>query len=400
MNGPLTTFDELVRTLVNSTEDQRHEFKAADIVKDPDRILREAVGMLNSEGGEIFLGVGEVEGRASSFEGVEDFERQKTRLTDILLDRIKPRPPNAITIRAVQTPDPKRAILIIDVPRSQEAVHAYTKGEWYGIARRHGDRLRPLSWDEVQRHASGVGARSIEVREAKLEVSQRIDGIEDQYTKDAFWFFLAYPIRPVQLDDRAIREAMEDAVKSGNRRMGFTYEVHDEPRTVQGGFEQGRPLREGAVPYRHLTLRRDGQLEFLTGLEDFDRSSVQGEGRSGPSLYPYPVVEYPVSLIRLLSVLYPAQAGSSEVFLQETFNAIQGATLVPGRPEYPSFPGEYRRGTLRSPALDPLLVTVDQIRGEPDRIAYRLLREVYEGFGHQEDAIPFFDRISGRFNFP
>jgi len=34
---------------------------------------------------------------------------------------------------------------------------------------------------------------------------------------------------------------------------------------------------------------------------------------------------------------------------------------------------------------------------EPDRCAFRLIRRVYEGFGHREDAIPAeFDRASGQ----
>jgi predicted HTH transcriptional regulator len=71
-------------------ESQRLEFKGADALKDPEKIAREVVAMLNAEGGEIWVGLREEEGRAVAVEAIPNAEAEGRRLLDYLVDTVEP----------------------------------------------------------------------------------------------------------------------------------------------------------------------------------------------------------------------------------------------------------------------------------------------------------------------
>ena len=71
-------------------EDQHLELKSRDALKHPETIAREVVAMLNADGGEIWIGIREENGRAMEIEPVDDAEPAKERLWDHLVDSLEP----------------------------------------------------------------------------------------------------------------------------------------------------------------------------------------------------------------------------------------------------------------------------------------------------------------------
>jgi hypothetical protein len=50
---------------------------------------------------------------------------------------------------------------------------------------------------------------------------------------------------------------------------------------------------------------------------------------------------------------------------------------------------------------EPLLFTLREVRDEPDRCGFRLVRRVYQAFGYDEEKVPSeFDRKAGRLILP
>src|SRR5258708_34993390 len=74
-------------------EGERLELKSLAALTEPDKIAREAVAMLNSQGGEVWIGIKEGQGR-NEVEAMPHAEavRARQRLQDHLLDVIEPTP--------------------------------------------------------------------------------------------------------------------------------------------------------------------------------------------------------------------------------------------------------------------------------------------------------------------
>jgi len=403
VNGSPETYDQLRRRLGGQPEGQGIEYKSAEVLRDdPDRILREVVGMLNAEVRQVIIGVEERGGLPSRFEGVEEPAKHMSRLRDILLDSIHPRPAKGIPIQSVEVPGTSRAILIIQVPPGEPGlVYAYRRRNYFACYRRLQDRLRPLGWEEVLRDLKRQPTPDL-VETGREKLKKIVTKFEESRRQEGLWLFEAVPLAgdSISLDEDLVLKAIADPTLSGNRLMGWTFEVHDPPRKPSPRtqyFESGREKQA----FRHLRIFADAQLEFATSLDSLEWGPDRRGGQSGWSLYPFAVVEFPVSLLRLLKlVLRDAPDGDSPVLLQAVFLNVRGSTLPPGRPGAfvrTELKG-YRERILRSPE-DPLITNVSEIRRNPDRVAFRLLRDTYDAFGIDERNIPFFDQGSETFSF-
>src|SRR6185295_20094854 len=78
------------------------EFKGIDALKDPEKIAREVVAMLNAQGGKVWVGLREEDGRAVAVEPIADPEREKGRLLNYLVDTIEPAISNSMVNIEVQ----------------------------------------------------------------------------------------------------------------------------------------------------------------------------------------------------------------------------------------------------------------------------------------------------------
>ena len=155
----------------------------------------------------------------------------------------------------------------------------------------------------------------------------------------------------------------------------------------------------GIKEYRYLEVFDNGHLEFWTPLDDhFCWKQSEEERRVRPRLYPYPVVEYPVSFLRLAAALLGSAGYSEEVLIQLEYRNASGYILPPGQPEHFDFDSPLDPSTPF--AGRHLLVGPIRVPGtfKPHEVAFDLLKVVYQGFGVEVGGIPFRDS-DGTFSF-
>lgn len=144
-----------------------------------------------------------------------------------------------------------------------------------------------------------------------------------------------------------------------------------------------------------ITLLKDGYLEVLCPINcQFQRgwgSPQFAIPNSVKWLYPYVVIEFPVSFMRLVRAIYDVASINSDVLVQQTYYNIKNYALPEGPPTYPTF-GAFidERGTYEgtTPIQTQKRVPCDFI---PDHVAYDLVKDVYASFGLGTKAIPAFD---------
>lgn len=110
-----------------------------------------------------------------------------------------------------------------------------------------------------------------------------------------------------------------------------------------------------------------------------------------PRLYPYPVIEHPVSFARLYRALADLLAFDCEVSFQMQYLNVAGARLLPYQPESIGFlnPLEPAKPLDRNRLVfSPMKFPKDF---DPDPCALELIRDLYYEFGYSREHIPFFD---------
>lgn len=148
-----------VENLLGEREGQDLEFEAAAVLSAPAKVAREVVAMLNSSGGEVWIGVREESGAAVAFEPIEDVERRRESLLDELIDRIDPTPRGEeVVVETVRIPREAGSVLRIVVanPDVHRTPFMWREKGLFGIAYRNGHRLVPLRSMEELRDAIGA----------------------------------------------------------------------------------------------------------------------------------------------------------------------------------------------------------------------------------------------------
>ena len=121
------------------------------------------------------------------------------------------------------------------------------------------------------------------------------------------------------------------------------------------------------------------------------------------TLWPWAVLEYPTSLFRLAAHVYPSETRGT-VMVEMVIAGVEGWRLGPHSPRDFRYDMRLHHANLVTPhegreitLNGPLEVQSEELRENPDRCAFRLVREIYEAFGLREEEIPAeFDRASGR----
>ncbi len=145
-----------------------------------------------------------------------------------------------------------------------------------------------------------------------------------------------------------------------------------------------------------ITLLNDGYFEVQCPIKtQFNRgwgSPQFAIPNSVKWLYPYVVIEFPVSFMRLVKAIYDESGINSDIFIQQNYHNITGYALPEGPPTYPTF-GAFldERGVYggKSPIHS---VRWTGYNFNPDHVAYGLVRDVYAKFGLVDArTIPAFD---------
>ncbi len=158
-------------------------------------------------------------------------------------------------------------------------------------------------------------------------------------------------------------------------------------------------LKEGISGHNitggQITLLNNGYFEVICPINiQFQRgwgSPQFAIPNSVKWLYPYVVIEFPVSFMRLVKDIYDKSDIDSGVTIEQYYHNIIGYALPEGPPTYPTF-GAFldERGVYEGASL---IHSVQQVPNDfiPDHVAYDLVADVYAKFGLVAKAIPAFD---------
>jgi hypothetical protein len=367
-------------------ESQRLEFKGADALKDPEKIAREVVAMLNAEGGEVWVGLREEEGRAVAVEAIPNAEAEKRRLLDYLVDTIEP-PLSGNEVDVEPRDEGEGAVLrIVAAPDPARRPYAFLRKGGRHFVIRIKDRIRGMTRDELL--ARNQGPQALEsaegkMREEKGAILERDGGL--------FWLRLQ-PVSEVEIEPRKQRDLLIDPELSGNRRGGWNFANADRsPVILPDKLVTAPEVR------RRVEIRRDGGVVFEVPLEDLSHGREK-------ELSPTALLEFPVSAFRLAKAIYGGKLKPGDPVLADLMVlGVRGWILrggTPGQAIALNTPHKYDS----SDDLiweSPLRFDFAEIDASPDGCAYRLVRRVYEAFDFNESAIPgWFNRQSRRLVLP
>lgn len=397
-------------------ESQTLEFKEKAALRDVASIAREVVAMLNATGGKVWVGVREHDQIAVQPEPIPEVDAEIRRLRDHLIDTIEPSPAEQeVAVRRAEGD-----VIRIDVkPHDNRKPYAYVRSSGRLFVTRVGDRLRPLTREELgtlfeggTKPESGVESRRSWALSQIQEDLQRAMKVLRGPKRGLFWLRLQ-PVGEVELRFQELidSELLTDPEQSGVAELqasfvnAFNRGKSPAPRrSIWLGDERHVAVGEDTAHW--LGARRDGGLLLTAplpshGVEPF----VPREERL---LSPFDLLEYPTSMFRLVRAMM-GQQGLWTSPTHWTFGwvaslalfGLQDWILRPGTP----LTGEFARA-YQPPRYDgdepfvaqPLFYSAREVE-EPDRCAFRLVARVYEdAFGLLEKDIPRqFDRRGGRY---
>jgi hypothetical protein len=381
---------------LGEAEGQRLEFKGKDALKHLPNVSREVVAMLNSGGGEIWVGLTEDRGHAVQVEPIEHPEREINRLRDHLSDAIEPSPISR-EIEVEQIPcNGDGTVLKLSVrPSKTRTPYALREGTARHFLKRVSDRMRTMTREEIIPRQSGTDS----VRD--LAVAKLKSARERRRVQEIFWL----RIQPVNANglkfEKSFQEYFRDHQRTGNRYAGWNFidpyrKFH--PPTADGiVFGQGNGIC--------VRILHDGAIEFSMPLVNLYWKSADGSrGADANEIWPYCLLEYPTSVFRLAGTIYKEHGLNADIFLGDiALFGIRGWTLRPHSPK--SF--GYRFAKPKAAEFDEIVLdepanfTREQIIDQPDRCAFRLVTQIYWKFGLWEEDMPVeFDQDTGKLVLP
>jgi hypothetical protein len=377
-----------VKVPIGASESARLEFKAADAMKHPESVIRAVVAMLNSDGGEIWVGLGEENGKAVSVQPLSDAERARVVLRDKMVELIEPTPVGLVDPVVVG------GIIAIKVRRGSDRPFALKSGNSRDYLGRFGDRTRALSYEELR---EAFSANRNESSEALSEARKQVGKLRARSDRGLVLIAVPLPEARVSTNDsatgRTVEKLMRDHLVTGSRRMGWTF--HYENAKVDF-LRHELVARVGLDDQVIMTPR--GEVVFMTS-----PNRLIWSGSRGPSperdVHPIVLCELVTSAIRILKELSgPSlfERQPKQWLLHLALLGMHGWTLVGGSPLLWSVTA--RAGVLEEDeyAGPDVLFERAELEKEPDRIALTLLKQLYADFGLTSDQIPpEFDQEAG-----
>jgi hypothetical protein len=383
------------KSLLGKAESDRLEFKEAEALRRPANIAREVVGFLNAKGGEIWIGVKEEHEKAVDFQRIADVEQARSALLNHLIDTIEP------PFRSDEVDLKCKGDLIhVTVKKGIRPPYAQRDGGrrfWIRIDH----RLREMSREEIGKEfAEAFKAHSTEKdRVAEITEKLRKDQASAALEEPELWLQLV-PTESLDIDfnDKPTQDQfrvwLTDPSATGNRRSGWDF-VHD----LRGPRFLGDQVRHGNDDdYMRTQITEQGQLTFRVHSD-----SLRQLVGAVSSFAPYALVEYPVSVFRLMAAILGRHAeahADMQVVTGLVISGIRGWSLSPGSPREPARhwggPKAFEDDVLE---IDPaqLVFAANDLKENPDRCGLRVVRLIYGRFGFESGAIPpEFNQQQGR----
>jgi hypothetical protein len=145
--------------------------------------------------------------------------------------------------------------------------------------------------------------------------------------------------------------------------------------------------------FKDIRLHRNGTLEFNCSYDSgmFCWGQEEEAIKKAPSLYPYAVVELPVSFLRLAREIYNHIKVEGSFYYAAEYLNLRGAILKPYAPNAFGFliplggitPYKNQNFKYGPKKLEN--------RFAPDQCAFDSVKYFYESFGYSRQQIPFFD---------
>ena len=376
---------------IGRREGLKLEFKSVGSLDRPLSIAREVVAMLNAEGGKVWIGLSETDGIATREENVPDAGKQKDRLWNVFLEKIDPEPREDVLIEVVSGSGGV-SLLCIDVRRDEKRGPYALRGESLLFLRRVDHRVRAMTREEI------LGKEPSTLDEATRALGLRRDAIL-ALPDDRFW--LAFqPSPPGALDASAlkvrVRDLLSDPTRAGNRRSGWNYGLpSSRDLRLEGNAAAGTRVAREDVDGGKVAIAGDGCVEFEIPLS-FLENDQKLDRRETRELHPLALLEYVVSATRLVRALREPleELGLQNVSFLVDFaiTRAKGWTI----PEYAPGTHGYRLPKTWPPhelgeVLQPrarLQFPVEQLASNPDRVGFRVVKEIYEILGLTDDRIP------------
>lgn len=381
--------------LLGKAENAFLEFKAAEALEKPLNIGREVVGLLNAKGGDLWIGVREQDGIATSLQPIPNAIAARDALWNHLVDTIEPSPlTEEVVIEAIPTGDGGDVILL-RVSEGARRPYALMKDRGRHFPIRTGARIREMSRGEIEvafrrePTSGGPDEKAGAVKGVKAEAMAAID--RRRGAKSYWWTII--PIHPLgidfehmsQGDKNFCRDLLTDPSLSGNRRTGWTM-VLDHASHHLGTAGVTHEL--GEPPVRHeIKFEPSGRMTFVAPRARLDKSGSS----DGLDIFPFALIELPVSSFRMAAKFFEhfASSGPSKAIVAAVIGGMKGARLQPGSPAEPSLPWKQPEPFADEDlVVSPFEIEGKQLLDAPDAAAYRLVLRIYEQFGLEADAIP------------
>lgn len=380
-------------------ESEHLEFKSKDALRRLPSISREVVAMLNARGGEIWIGLGEDQGRAIRIESVEQPSREISRLRDHLTDSVEPPlTSEEFEIAAIPVNDEGQVLRIRVRPQAKRRPYALCEGTARHFVKRVQDRVRLMSSEEIRSEMSG--AKPVRDQDERTALEALVKARNEYQNRNVFWLRIQ-PIgnSQLRLNEQGYRNYFTDHRKTGNRVSGWNFvnpylAFNPTPKEIRYGHEGETFVR----------ILRDGAIEFTmpTGNLYWKSTGWAGDTQTN-EIWPYALLEFPASVFRLAGTIYREHGFQTEEVLSDlAVFGLSGWTLRPYSPVSFGYKlAKPRQFTGKEIIAGAHKFPRKQVEEEPDRCAFRLVQRIYEELDYFEEEMPSeFDRESGRLVLP
>lgn len=156
----------------------------------------------------------------------------------------------------------------------------------------------------------------------------------------------------------------------------------------------GAGIKRGIKNYEYLELLKNAHMEFWKPIDEhFCHKQSDEEFKKHPTLYPYPVVEYPTTFLRLYSELIKKLPFKSDLLINMCYLNIKGYNLLPYAPGSIGFTFHQTTKVYDEPHI---ILPEKRVQPDfdPDKTTYSLIEQVFNSFGLEAKMIPFFTNES------
>jgi|SRR5580693_6393702 hypothetical protein len=378
-------------------EGETLELKSVAALAEPETIARGAVALLNTRGGEVWVGIreGENENQVEEIPAAE-VERQRKRLQDYLLDVIEPVPAagevSVTTVPVGGPADRGGGVLRVTVKaRHAEGPYAVRRRGARLFVRRVADRTVVMSREEIVRAMHpGAIPRASPGSDQATEILQREMKALTQQLPGRFWIGLE-PAAGGDLRLRDVRatDLLADPTRSGTPRGSFNF--------TAAGYRKAPRVEQGVlmVGDAGLSLRicRSGGVRFEAILAEHFWAGQVPYVDAPRLLSPEALLGYTLSVVRLMGKLLRETSlwrrmPEGDVWAALAMTGLAGWGLLPGDLiEWPSYRYQISRYQEKDLLLpEPLRFTHDDLLEHPDDCGLRLVERVYDAF--EIDQLP------------